>query len=133
MIRGVASVWRLANASLMLRPMFLLRRQTIHAHKTMATTMVPATEGIIMLNKRAVLAAPSSELLATGVTVGLVVLAVWAGLEVFEVFDVGFVEVDVGEKCAVEHQEAVESDVIRDVELGGTVPTSDGRGIDQGC
>ena len=86
-------------------------------------------EGRSMPTKLAFRPESSSELLAAAVAVGavLVVLAIPEVVEAMEV-----VEVAVGEKWAVEHQEAVEYDVVRDVELGGAVPISDGRGIDQG-
>lgn len=114
---------------------FFLLRQTIHAQNEMIEiTMVAPTQGSTIPNKRAVLVVGFSEVtFATAVCVGVKIVVGRETADVLNVFeDFGVTIVEVGEKCAVEHHDAVERAVERDTELGGAVPTSDGRGNDQG-
>lgn len=129
MIRGVESGCCPANIAVLFLLAVLLTRQNIHAQNPRITKVTPTLmHGTIMPTKLALGAELPPELLANVVAVEARVLVTRVVREVVEVLDV----VDVGEKCAVEHQEAVECTVVRDVGLGTAVPISDGIGMDQG-
>lgn len=133
MMRGVESSCCLASITLLFFLAILLIRQTMHAQNVRIVIVTPATmHGMTMPTKLVLGAELLLEALATAAAVWTPVVVLRVAREVVlavvEVVDV----VDVGEKCAVEHQVAVVSDVVRDVGLGGAVPISDGIGMDQG-